>query len=217
MTPLLIIGPDWISAVCQVVVAIATIASVIIAWLKYVVVAKKDGKKGHKPFFSWNNIGFFQRSSMRAVFKGAKRISQEIAEDQKPNLIMFIGRGGAIFGSLISYNLGNIPIYCVDRKYHTDEPTDKPVTTVFPIGHIPKEFLGTVLLVAGETHSGGTIRYFASLIKEMNPDAVVKTCVYFKQKSCKVKIDYWCVEKKHSILMPWQDASFIRESLINLD
>ena len=124
-----------------------------------------------------------------------------------PTLIFFIGRGGAIFGSLISYNLKNKPIYCVDRKYDSDK-----VTTIFPIdNNIPREFLESVLIVAGEAHSGDTINYIKKQFEALNSESTIKTCVFFKQKNCNQEIDYVGWEKENSVLMPWQNADFIRE------
>lgn len=210
-----IIGPDWTSAIAAIVSAFAGVIGALVSIENNIIVVKGNKKQGHKPLFSWSNLTFWRRSSMRRVSKEARRLSKIMKEDEFfPTLIFFIGRGGAIFGSLISYNLANKPIYCVDRKYLDNNK----VTSIFPIDkNIPKEFLTSILIVAGEAHTGSTINYFKEQFESLYKEAIIKTCAFYKQKSCKLVIDYIGRQGKDSILMPWQDADFIRESTINLD
>ena len=162
-----------------------------------------------------HNLKLFRRSTMKGVFKVAKRLSQEMKDEKYiPTLIAFIGRGGSIFGSLISYNLNNVPVFCVDRKYEENK-----VYPIFPITDIdiPQEYLQRVLIVAGEVHTGNTIDAYIEQFKTLNDQSDIRTCTFFKQKNCKKFINYVGIEEKDSILMPWQDKDFIRESTINLD
>ena len=215
MISLFIIGPEWIAAIAAMLTALAAIIGAIVKVGNLIIVVRKGKKKQvHKPLFSWFNLHFFRRSSMKRVSKEARRLAKMMEDDKFiPTLIFFIGRGGSIFGSLISYNLKNKPIFCVDRTY-----VGNKVTSIFPINNIniPEEFLSKILIVAGEVHTGGTIEYFIEQFKAINSQSIIKTCVFFKQTSCKLNIDYIGRQGHDSVLMPWQDADFIRESTINL-
>lgn len=215
MISLFIIGPEWTAAIAAVITAIAALIGAIAKVGNLIIVVRKGKKKQvHKPLFSWFNLHFFRRSSMKRVSKEARRLAKMMEDDKFiPTLIFFIGRGGSIFGSLISYNLKNKPIFCVDRKY-----IGKKVISIFPINNIniPEEFLSKILIVAGEVHTGGTIEYYIEQFKAINSQSIIKTCVFFKQTSCKLNIDYIGRQGHDSVLMPWQDADFIRESTINL-
>lgn len=227
------ISTEWISALSSAVVALAAVVALFINKRQFVIVSfdnhkakgnagvqnagrvKKDSN-GKKPWFTLLNFKIFRRSSMRRVFREAKNLANQMTHDDfVPTLIIFIGRGGSIFGSLISYNLKNAPIFCVDRKYEWGT-TKRKVESVFNI-EIPPSFLKKVLLVAGEAHSGGTMCYFCNKVKEMNPDAEIKTCVFYMEDVCQMKIDYVGLRGRDHVLLPWQDASFIRDSLTRED
>ena len=227
------ISSEWITALSSAVVALAAVVALFINKRQFVIVSfdndkakgnagvqnagrvKKAGK-GKKPWLTLLNFSIFRRSSMRRVFREAKNLANQMTHDDfVPTLIIFIGRGGSIFGSLISYNLKNAPIFCVDRKYEWGT-TKRKVESVFNI-EIPLPFLSKVLLVAGEAHSGGTMGYFCNKVKEMNPDAEIKTCVFYMEDVCQMKIDYVGLCGRDHVLLPWQDASFIRDSLTRED
>lgn len=224
------ISSDWISALSSAVVALTALVALFVNKRHFVIVSVDDGKtqkskKGkrtnksaqkQKPWFSLLNLNIFRRSSMRKVFREAKRLANKMKQDEfTPTLIIFIGRGGAIFGSLISYNLKNAPIFCVDRKYEWGM-TKRKVEAVFNID-IPSTFLTKVLLVAGEAHSGETMSYYCDRVKKKNPEAEIKTCVFYMEDVCQMTIDYVGLRGRDHMLLPWQDASFIRDSLTRED
>lgn len=209
----IITNPAWIAAIAGVVMAIFAIPKFFLDIL--MVIDKNKHNNKLKPWLKMHNLKLFRRSTMKGVFKVAKRLSQEMKDEKYiPTLIAFIGRGGSIFGSLISYNLNNVPVFCVDRKYEENK-----VYPIFPITDIdiPQEYLQRVLIVAGEVHTGNTIDAYIEQFKTLNDQSDIRTCTFFKQKNCKKFINYVGIEEKDSILMPWQDKDFIRESTINLD
>ena len=223
MFTIIIINPTWILAMAAAVTACFTMLKFFLD--VFMVYEKKHENQEHKlsqgtsnpdehpkkkAWMELRNLKFYRRSSMRKVFREAKRLSSKMTEDGfNPTLIVFIGRGGSIFGSLISYNLKNVPIFCVDREY-----ANHTVSTVFPINYIPKKHLESILLVAGEAHSGVTINYFKELLENLNNQATIKTCVFFKQSCCDAHIDYVGYEEKDFVLMPWQDKTFLRQNLL---
>lgn len=211
---------EWLSLFANMVIAVAAVVALFLpVKFKFAAISSKsnaisNNQTDKKRSPKWSLFGFdiFRRSSMRRVFREAKRLARQMGTDGfKPTLIVFIGRGGAIFGALISYNLKNTPIFCVDRKYDWNG-RERKVKTVFPMEQIPMEHLERVLLVAGEAHGGGTMRYYCDEITRLNPKAELKTCVFFRQDSCQMRIDYVGRRGRDYILMPWHDADFIRDS-----
>lgn len=225
------LDPSWVSAISNTVIALGSVGSLYWARQNFKIKFLKDNNEhsdnlekeqdpyhdhNHKPnpFFSVDRFSLFRRSSMRKVSKKARSLSKRMKNDRfDPTLIFFIGRGGAIFGSLISYNLGNKPILCVDRQYIKHE-----VLSIIPIANmnIPTEYLERILIVAGEAHTGDTIEYFIKQFQALNISDI-RTCVYYKQNCCKLNIDYIGRQGHDTVLMPWQDADFKRESMIKLE
>lgn len=146
----------------------------------------------------------------------AKEIAKRIRKDHfTPSIIIGIGRGGAIFGSLISYNLKNVPILMLERKY-TWVAKKRVDGMPFEIT-LPEEYLDDILIVAGEAHTGKTMKMFVNFFKNQGAQNV-KTCVFFDQKDANegpstIGLDYIGVEKEDQPLMPWQNDDFIRDSL----
>lgn len=148
--------------------------------------------------------------SMQDIKQDAAAITDKIKRDNfSPSLILGIGRGGAIFGSLISYNLYHAPIFTIDRQYNWD---GKRIDGILFDIDIPAQYLDNVLLVAGETHSGNTLELFRNFLYSKG-STNVKTCVYYKQGVTTCLLDYYSREGIDTPLMPWQDKDYIRDSI----
>ena len=139
-----------------------------ITWLRRNFEFKTPSKdtQGKKPVFTFltiNGKSLFWQLNWRDAQKSAKEIAKRLLdvnspEFYDPTLIVCIGRGGAIFGSMISYQLGELPILALDRKYNHFE-NGRLTKTMYPF-RIPKAYLKQVLLVAGEAHTRKTLRIF---------------------------------------------------------
>lgn len=164
-----------------------------------------------KPFLNFGFFSIYKRSSLKDVKKNAKFIADKLEQEFYPSIIIGIGRGGAFFGSLISYYLGNAPFLFVDRLYNWDN-NERDVNVLYDFT-IPEKYLDRVLIVAGETHSGDTMIFFRKYLKDKLKVKDIRTCSFYKQGACNCTIDYVCVEGDGTSLMPWQDSNFIRDSL----
>ena len=166
--------------------------------------------------FNFGGYSLVEKYSYDEATKAAKDIAGRIRKDKfNPSIIVGIGRGGAIFGSLVSYNLGNTPILMLDRKYswQTDVRKDD---FYFDVA-IPDEYLGHVLIVAGEIHSGNTMKMFYDHLKAKGAESI-RCCAFYRQiypegKKVAITADYYGVSGQAQPLMPWQDADYIRDSL----
>ncbi len=178
------------------------------------------GKRPVLPFLTFNDKSLFRQLTWGKAFKTAKEIAHKITNEDSndfydPTLIVGIGRGGAVYGSLISYQLGERAILALERKYkHLVE--GRETTNVYPI-RIPKAFLKRVLLVAGESHTKETLKYFTNMLKGMGAGEI-RSCVFYKQllpegqMASDVKIHYFGVSKKKDYLMPWQTETSLHPS-----
>jgi probable phosphoglycerate mutase len=172
-------------------------------------------KEGIKPIFSIFNLGIFSRLTMKQAVKSAKSVAKQIELSEfNPTIILGIGRGGAIFGSLVSYNLYHIPVVAIDREYNWEGGKKRIDNPLYEFD-IPKKLRRRILLVAGEAHTGGTMDRFIDYLHknlEVNSENI-QTCVFYKQTVCTVDITYSGVKGENVVLMPWQDSTYIRDSL----
>ena len=152
-------------------------------------------------WFIVDKIGRRRRISWRSAGRSAREISERLANDDfLPSLVLGIGRGGAIFGSMISGCLGHRPLIVVDRKYTWNEGrrTEDLVLRM----HLPNEMLSRVLLVAGEAHTGNTMRLFYDYFQELHPGEI-RRAVFYLQDGSTEKIDYCGTRGRLDRRMPW--------------
>ncbi len=144
----------------------------------------------------------FRRLSWKLAQKAANNVANKMVVDNyMPSLIFGIGRGGAIFGALISGCFGHRPLVVLDRRYNWSE-RGRIDDVIFPM-RIPSEYLKSVLLVAGEAHSGGTMNRYFDYLKALGADEIRRAVLYLED-GCVVRIDYHGIKgTKKNILMPW--------------
>lgn len=143
-----------------------------------------------------------KRISWKKAEKSANSIANQlISNNNIPSLLLGIGRGGAIFGSMISGSIGQLPLVVIDRKYKWLE-SGRVEDMIFPI-NIPKKYLKNVLLVAGEAHSGNTMKCYYNYLKNINAKQISKA-VLFLEEECPVNIKFYGIKSSQKkILMPW--------------
>lgn len=161
-------------------------------------------------------ISIFSKLSWRKAKYGAKMIAEQLAGTEtnkaySPSIIIGIGRGGAVFGALISYNLKNIPVAVLEREYIFENGVRRE-SPLFDL-YIPKELLTRVLLVAGESHTGETMKCLSNYIKTLGAKEI-RHAVFYMQKNhdLPVVIHYKARTGKTFNLMPWQEINSIRSS-----
>lgn len=112
-------------------------------------------------------------------------------------------------GALISYRLKHKDLIVIDRKYQWVDGCrndDMVMRLEFPATSIEK-----VLLVAGEAHTGGTMRLYKDYLKSCGAKDI-RTAVFYLQDVCIENIDYLGLKGEKFRLMPWQDSDYIRDS-----
>lgn len=140
--------------------------------------------------------------SWKETEKSSKRIAEKmIAENYLPTVIIGIGRGGAIMGSLVSGALGHCSLVVIDRKYEWT-PRGRKEEILF-LTQIPKSLVERVLLIAGEAHSGKTMRLYYDYLVGIGAKQIKKS-VLFLEEGCTENIDYYGIKSsKKNIRLPW--------------
>ncbi len=172
------------------------------------------------PFLTIKGKSLFRQLTWDKAFKTADIIAKELLDVNSntfydPTMIVGIGRGGAVYGSLLSYELGELPILALDRTYrHLDD--GRETKAMYPF-RIPKAYLKRVLLVAGESHTKKTLKIFTDKLIELGAGEI-RNCVFYKQilpetsDTPDIKIHYYGVSKEKDYLMPWQTEQSLHPS-----
>ena len=179
-----------------------------------------EKKRPVVPFLTIKGKSLFRQLTWDKAFKTADIIAKELLNVNSntfydPTMIVGIGRGGAVYGSLLSYELGELPILALDRTYrHLDD--GRETKAMYPF-RIPKAYLKRVLLVAGESHTKKTLKIFTDKLIELGAGEI-RNCVFYKQilpetsDTPDIKIHYYGVSKEKDYLMPWQTEQSLHPS-----
>jgi len=191
-----------------------------LTWIGYVFAVIGFAATVYKSAQAWLSTRTFD---WKDVDKTAKRIIKRIRADGfYPDVIVSIGRGGSILGSILSGNLHdakqcpasevrNIPILGVDRIYdwhngQRNEIENKMVDFSPLAGK-------AVLLVAADVLSGGTMKFFVKQIEAVQP-AKLKTACLVKGITAPFRPDYVGREIPADFVMPWmyKGYGYVRDS-----
>jgi len=158
----------------------------------------------------------WRRLSWRFAEKTANTIAEKMtAEDFLPTVVIGIGRGGAVMGSLISGAFGHRPLLVVDRKYfwqHGRRLDDMILRIRFPPQLIEK-----VLLVAGEAHSGNTLRLYFDFFLCIGAKQIRRAVLYY-QKGCPEPVEYFGIKSSRDLRMPWMYTNkYVRQDRGNTE
>ena len=188
----------------------------ILEWIGYLFASIGFGATVYKTVEVWLSL---QRFSWDEVDKYSKRLIKQITDDHySPDLIVTIGRGGAIVGAILSGNLPkldkllkNIPLLGVDRIYQWKDGQRLEVKNEM-IDFKPLENK-KVLLVASDVITGGTMKFFLNEICAIEV-ADLRTACLVKGATATLTPNYWGKEIPANFTMPWmyKGHGYIRDS-----
>jgi len=163
-------------------------------------------------WFLWEQLQARRRLSWRFVEKTAQRFAEEMgAREFSPTVIVGIGRGGAIMGALISGALGHRPLIIIDRKYtwQSGRRSDDMILHTT----LPATLLERVLLVAGEVHSGNTMRLYHNYFLKLGAGSIDRATL-FVQKGTTEPVEYVGITSERNLRLPWMfSKNYRRDSL----
>lgn len=161
-------------------------------------------------WFFYDRLFPLRKFSWHSAEKAASNISNQMKQQgYSPTIIVGIGRGGAIMGSLISGCLGHRPLLVIDRKYMwmDGRRIDEMVLHL----HLPPALVERVLLIAGEAHSGNTMRMYYNFFQQMGAHQI-KRSAFFVQKGCTEPLEYIGICSEKNLRMPWMFCTeYIRD------
>ncbi|MGH2348245.1 MAG: hypothetical protein ACRDFT_02120 [bacterium] len=145
----------------------------------------------------------FRKLSWRMVNRGVVTIIANLRRDNFiPDLVIGIGRSGAIFGGLIAGNMGNIPLAVVDRKLHWDEKRRDIILSDFSELRVKPQHQ-KLLFVIGEIYSAQSI---SEVVKHFQPaleGRQWRTASLVKLDVAPVNVDYTIYTVAKRVEPPW--------------
>lgn len=149
--------------------------------------------------------------SWKSIEKHVLFLIRKLRERQyMPDLIVGIGRSGGVIASMISGNMGIIPLCVIDRKYWWENGVRKMEI----ISTLNSNFIQgkKILMVMAETFSGETIKMCKKYLSEMKPDEIM-TLVIFKGDKSPVTPDFYAELANDKMPVPWRiTPEYIRDS-----
>jgi hypoxanthine phosphoribosyltransferase len=173
------------------------------------------GASVYKAYEVWFNL---RRFSWKEVDKYANKLIDKINEDQyQPDLIVTIGRGGAIIGAILSGNLSkhenekNIPLLGLDRVYKWEDGNRIEIKNEMIDFQPLKD--KNILLVASDVVTGSTMRFFIDEISAVKVNQVRTACLVKGMGSSFIP-HYWGKEIPTNFIMPWmyKGHGYVRDS-----
>jgi len=152
-------------------------------------------------WFVYERLRLNRRLSWRKAERTAASISAKLGADgYSPTVVVGIGRGGAIFGAMISGCLGHRPLLVIDRKYEwvDGRRTDRMIVKL----RLPSDLVERVLLVAGEAHTGNTMRLYYDHFGKIGAGEI-RRATLLCQTGCTEPVEYVGIASSRDLRMPW--------------
>jgi hypoxanthine phosphoribosyltransferase len=146
------------------------------------------------------------RSRRRFGWKQVEKLVKVLLEEMRtrgyrPDLVLGIGRGGAILGGMLAGNLGHIPLAVVDTELdHSDGVSKARIR--FP-DCCPSLTDKSVLVVVGELFSGEDLRQGMEFVRSRHP-AQIRTATLLTHPAASVRPDFVGLKTDRPLSAPWR-------------
>jgi len=166
----------------------------------------------------WVSVKTF---SWRYVDKMSKKLIKKIGKDRYvPDVIVGIGRGGSITGSILSGNIcvpnkkEHIPFLGADRLYiWKDSKRIEVENEMIDLCRLEGK---NILLVASDIMSGNTISFFIKKLNEAKVKSIKTACLVLSGNST-YEPTYFAKQIPSKFRMPWMYRNYIRDSREDLN
>ncbi len=178
---------------------------IILETLGYVFAAIGLFASVYRAYLAWRSI---TRLTWDDVDNQTKKLIKKIGESEyEPDIVVTVGRGGAIVGSILSGNLPskekktkNVPILGADRLYRWEDGMRIEIENKL-IDFSPLKGQ-KVLLVAGDVLTGGTMKFFHRKIEAAGVAELRCACL-LKGITATFKPEYFAKEIPADFETPW--------------
>ena len=150
-------------------------------------------------YYSWFGI----------EYRSKKLVKQIRERGYSPDIIVGLGRSGAVLGGILAGNLGVKPITVIDRMYEWENDKSREV---IPVSLINLNMLTgmKILLVDAAPHTGATCKAIRDELLKANP-ADLKIASLFKGAYTVQVPDFYIDEVEKVRKMPWRFSHEYRE------
>ena len=139
----------------------------------------------------------------RKVERGIVELIELLRRDNfVPDVIVGIGRSGAIFGGLLAGNMKNLPIALMDRSFHWEEQSRQSVPSGFTSVALD-ESCKKVLIVIGEVYSGQSISQAIDMLEPQLRGRRFRTACLVQSKQATFQTDHPVFEVTETKRPPW--------------
>lgn len=154
-----------------------------------------------------DRLGFY--SWLGIQLRSKKLIGKIRSSGFNPDVIVGLGRSGAILGGILAGNMGVIPITVIDRTYEWSNGKSR---RAIPIPFIKPEMISgkKVLLVDAAPHTGETCKMIKEELLTYSPKEL-RIASLFKYTYTIQVPDYYVSEVQKVRKMPWRFMQDYRE------
>lgn len=146
--------------------------------------------------------------SWNAFDQAVRKVISEIKrEGFKPDIVVLFGRGGAVFGSVLAGNLGNLPIVAMDRKVWQDK--GEVFSEIIQDNSLEVTRGKNILLVDGEVITGISLRQALDSLKAYSPQKI-RSAAYHVCATTSLFPEYYGYRSSGPVDVPWRMMSEYR-------
>jgi hypoxanthine phosphoribosyltransferase len=142
------------------------------------------------------------RITWRVVESAMKKVLADLNKiDYKPDVVIGVGRGGAIVAGMLAGNLGHVPLFVVDTVL--DRSKRQSEARVRYPNLCPEVKDKDVLVSVGELYSGEDLKAVVRYIEEQDP-AEIRTMSLFSHPAASIRPDFLGKQTRRPLGAPWR-------------
>lgn len=160
---------------------------------------------------------FFSKISWRAALQDAAAVLFQIEKSGwRPDVIVGLGRSGALWGGWLAGNLGSLPVAVIDRKFVTGGPVrEVELVAGNELVSLLRGVYGDdakILAIEGATTSGQPFLKFNELLRQSRPHSEVRFATLYSSALNPINIEY-AARRRVDLsegMLPWHEKPAYR-------
>jgi hypoxanthine phosphoribosyltransferase len=136
--------------------------------------------------------------------EASRELSQQVADDYEPDMILSIARGGLLIGGAMGYALSVKNVYTMNVEFYTGVDERLEVPRILPPAPDFVDVSHARILIADDVADTGHTLRSVQLFCE-GKVAEVRTAVLYEKSHSVVKCDYVWKRTDRWINFPWSD------------
>lgn len=147
--------------------------------------------------FGWKHVDKLVRKIILSIQR----------DDFKPDLVIGLGRGGAILAGILAGNMNHLPLVVLDTILEK-EGGMSTVRVRFPQSCPPLRDLN-VLLVVGELYSGEDLKKGIDFVRRRHPKSI-RTASLLSHPAASIQPNFLGLESDRPLSAPWRISDHYR-------